>query len=181
MTLERITENNLNYALQIQKELFPKESARANYEESFEKTSAYEYYLLYENEACIGIIGIYTYPEDSDSAWLGWFGIRESFRRKKLGSRALKKYEEMAISKGFRFARLYTDAENNDAAISFYKANGYICEPYHKIHDPACMKYKTVIFSKSLSSEPLVLWHSRTIHLTEQIAKQEKYNGDAIL
>ena len=177
MTLERITEDNLDCALQIQKGLFPRESARTNYEESFEETSAYEYYLLCENGACIGITGIYTYPEDSDSAWLGWFGIRESFRRKKLGSRALKKFEEMAVSRGFRFARLYTDAENNDTAMAFYKANGYSCEPYHNIHDPACMKYKTVIFSKPLSSEPLVLWNSRNIHLTEQIAKQEKYNG----
>lgn len=31
MTLERITESNLNYAVQIQEELFPGESARTNY------------------------------------------------------------------------------------------------------------------------------------------------------
>ena len=37
------------------------------------------------------------------------------------------------------------------------------------------MEYKTVIFSKALTNEPLIQWNSRTIHLTEQIAKQEKY------
>ena len=31
MTLERITERNLNFAVQIQEELFPGESARTNY------------------------------------------------------------------------------------------------------------------------------------------------------
>ena len=98
MTLERITESNLNYAVQIQEELFPGESARTNYEESFAEPSAYEYYLIYEDGACAGIIGLYCYPEDPDSAWLGWFGIREGFRRKRLGSRALKQLEEMGFT-----------------------------------------------------------------------------------
>ncbi len=40
---------------------------------------------------------------------------------------------------------------------------------------PACMEYKTVIFSKPLVSGELVPWSSRNIHLTEQIAKQKKY------
>lgn len=80
----------------------------------------------------------------------------------------------MAAARGYLFARLYTDTVNNDAAIAFYKANGYIGEPYQNSTDPACMKYKTVIFSKALTPEPLVPWNSRNIHLTEQIAKQEK-------
>lgn len=125
--------------------------------------------------ACIGIIGLYSFGEDPGSAWLGWFGIREGFRRRKLGSEALRKFEEMAADRGFRFARLYTDAVNNDAAIAFYKANGYICEPYENAEDPACAEHKTVILSKSLTSEPLALWNSRSIHLTEQIAKQERH------
>ena len=43
MTLERIAEHNLDYAVQIQSELFPGESARTNYEESLAEPSAYEY------------------------------------------------------------------------------------------------------------------------------------------
>ena len=175
MTLERITESNIDDALQIQKELFPGESARTNYEESLEDSSGYEYYLIHENGVCVGTTGLYRYPEDPDSAWLGWFGIRESCRRRHLGSEALKMFEQMAASKGFRFARIYTDAVHNDAAISFYKTNGYICEPYLNPQDPACMKYPTVIFSKALTDEAPVPWNSRSIHLTEQIAKQEKY------
>ena len=172
MKLVRITENNLNYAVSVQEELFLGESARTNYEESLEESSGYEYYLIYEDEACAGIIGLYQYPEDPESAWLGWFGIREGFRRKHLGSKALKQFEEMAVSKGYRFARLYTDAVNNDTAIAFYRSNGYVDEPYLNIQDPACLKYKTLIFSKPLDSGELVLWNSRSIHLTEQIAKQ---------
>lgn len=176
MTLERITENNIHYAVSIQEELFPGESARTNYEESLLRETNYEYYLIYEEGFCVGIIGLYRYPEDDDSAWLGWFGIREGFRRRHLGSIALKMYEDMAVAKGYQFARLYTDTVNNDAAIAFYKANGYVCESYENMQDPACKKYPTLIFSKSLSPRELILWNNRNIHLTEQIAKQEKYN-----
>ena len=58
----------------------------------------------------------------------------------------MKRFEEMAISREYRFARLYTDAVNNDAAIAFYKANGYSCEPYRNEHDPVCERIQTVIF-----------------------------------
>lgn len=179
MNLEKVTKNNLSAALQIQAELFPGESARANYEESLDGTSPFEYYLVCENGIYAGITGLYSYPEDPESAWLGWFGIREEFRRRGLGSETLKKFEELAAARGFRFARLYTDAENNDAAIAFYKANGYVGEPYRNPQDPACLENKTLIFSKTLTSGPLIPWNSRSIHLTEQIAKQEKYNPPA--
>ena len=74
-----------------------------------------------------------------------------------------------------RFARLYTDAENNDTAIAFYTANGYTGEPYRNPDDPACRIYKTLIFSKPLAGGAPVLWNNRSIHLTEQIEKQRKY------
>ena len=173
MNLERITEDNINYAVSIQEELFPGESARTNYEESLDPSSDYEYYLICHEGACAGIIGLYHYAEDKDSAWLGWFGIRESYRRQHLGSAALKMFEHMATAKGYYFARLYTDALNNDAAIAFYLANGYISEPYLNVHDPACMTYKTLIFTKPLADKELVFWNNRSIHLTEQIAKQK--------
>ena len=83
----------------------------------------------------------------------------------------------MVIEKGYRFARLYTDVENNDVAIAFYKANGYTAEKYDNPDDPVSEKYKMLIFSKSLSKEKLVPWYNRNIHLTGQIVKQEKYSS----
>lgn len=175
MDLERITESNIEYAVAVQQELFPGESARANYEESLVPSSGYEYYLVRQDGDCVGVIGLYDYVEDPGSAWLGWFGIREACRRKHYGSMAIKLFEEMAAARGYRYARLYTDAVNNDAAIAFYESNGYVSEPYENPDDPACMKYKTLIFSKPLAGGEPVLWNNRTIRLTEQIAKQRKY------
>ncbi|MCR5230773.1 MAG: GNAT family N-acetyltransferase [Solobacterium sp.] len=177
MYLERVTEKNIDYAVSVQGELFPEENARANYEESLEASSDFEYYLVYEDGVCAGITGLYRYPEDPESAWLGWFGIREGFRRRHLGSAVLKLFEEAAAGKGFRFARLYTDAENNDTATAFYKYNGYTGEPYLNLQDPASAEERMLIFSKSLTDGPLVLWNNRNIHLTEQIARQKKYSG----
>lgn len=138
--------------------LFPGESARANYEESLAEASLYEYYLIYEGADCAGIIGLYRYPEDPDSAWLGWFGIRAGFRRRRLGSAALKRFEDMAGARGYRFARLYTDELHNETAIAFYKANGYLCERYRNMEDPACLQYKTLIFSKPLTGDALTFF-----------------------
>lgn len=177
MTLEKITEENIAFALRIQEELFPGESARANYEDGLDPASGYEYYLICEDGVCAGVTGLYAYPEDPDSAWLGWFGIRKCFRRRGLGSQALRLFERAAASKGYRFARLYTDEEDNAAAIAFYSANGYVSEPYRNAGDPACQKYKTLIFSKPLGDGELVPWNGRSIHLTEQIAKQRKYEN----
>lgn len=172
MILERITEGNIDYAVQIQNELFPEENARQNYEESVTGVSGYEYYLVYEDGNCVGVTGIYFYPDDNDNAWLGWFGIREPYRRKHLGSQVLKMFENMALRKGYRNTRLYTDAVDNEAAIAFYTANGYTSEPYDNPDDPACRQIKILIFSKSLIQGSADPWNNRNIHLTEQIAKQ---------
>ena len=174
MTLEKITKHNLNVAVQIQAELFPDYSARKNYEESLDDAAVCEYHLLYEDDTCVGITGLYYYPGDHDNAWLGWFGTRKPFRRQQLGSTAMRLFEEMAVDRGYQYARLYTDAEDNDAAIAFYKTNGYTCEVYENEEDPASMKYKVLIFSKALGEKGLVPWGNRNICLTAQIAKQEK-------
>ena len=61
MYLERITGQNLPFAVSVQEELFPGESGRANFEESMDESSGYEYFLHYENDACVGVIGIYSF------------------------------------------------------------------------------------------------------------------------
>jgi len=68
MQLEWITENNISFTVLLQEKLVPGESAKANYEEPLEESSCYEYYLIYEGKECAGIIGLYYYPDDLDSA-----------------------------------------------------------------------------------------------------------------
>ena len=173
MIFEKVTLENLNLALNIQKELFPRYSAEQNYRESTKANSCYEYYIVKQNENCIGITGIYYYPEYPDSAWLGWFGIRESYRQKHYGTTVLGMFEGIAYERGFKYARLYTDKFDNDIAISFYESNSYVSEDYINEEDPASLQYPILIFSKSLTNQPLSLWNNKSIGLTEQIKKQE--------
>ncbi len=174
MELVKVTKENIEEAVSLQKELFPDENGRANLEASLMDGSVFTYALIYEEGELAGIIGIYEYDEDHESAWLGWFGIREGLRRRQLGSKAIRRFEEEASARGYRFARLYTDASDNDAAIAFYRKNGYVSELYMNPDDPASIEYPMLIFSKSLTSDPLVPWNSRNIHLTEQIDLQNR-------
>ncbi|MBQ9046289.1 MAG: GNAT family N-acetyltransferase [Solobacterium sp.] len=171
--LIKITESNLQYAISLQEAMFPGESARLNYEDGIYGRAPYDYYLIYDDEVCVGFIGLYQYPEDNESAWLGWFGILEEYRKHHYGTEALKMFEDLARSKNYKYARLYTDEADNDAAIAFYEYNGYTSEKYLNPEDPVCYKFPTLIFSKSLCDEPVPLWNNRSIHLTEQVEKQD--------
>ena len=174
LSLYPITKDNLDFAVKLQNELFPMPncSARINYIDAINHNNYANYFLVYDNELCIGITGIYYESVDLESAWLGWFGVKEEFRRQHYGTKIIQLFEMMAINRGFTYARLYTDAIDNDAAISFYKANGYTCEEYNCPNDPACVSNKILIFSKSLTDAKVPLWNNKNIHLTSQMEKQ---------
>lgn len=170
----KITKDNLLQALQIQAILFPEYDARVNYLESINGITKNEYFLLSDGQSYIGVSGIYDYQIDQKSAWLGWFGILPDYRRKHYGSEALKLFESLARERGYWFARLYTDQDNNDIAITFYESNGYSKEAYCNPSDSASMKYKVFIFSKSLVNAAVPKWDNKNIDLTSQTSKQLK-------
>ena len=168
-----LSPDNLDLALEIQHELFPNYSARINYEESLSGITDYKYYLIFQGGNCVGISGIYSLDTDPESAWLGWFGIRTPYRSKGLGSQALSLFEQTAVKRGFKYARLYTDKFDNETAITFYQANGYTAEDYENPDDPASKEYPVLIFSKALGNNPPVPWNNRFMGLTDQIEKQK--------
>ena len=170
--LVRVTEENVRYAIHIQNTIFPDYNGEANFLDGLNGNTDFEYHLVYDGDVCVGITGMYTYDCDPDSAWLGWFGILEPYRRRHYGQQTIRLFEEAARCKGFLYARIYTDRYDNDAAISFYTSCGYSSEIYENADDPACYEYPMVIFSKSLTEKPLVPWNSKNIHLTEQMVKE---------
>ena len=64
--------------------------------------------------------GFFIMPQEPVSAWLGWFGILEKYRRRGYGSLALEMFEAEARKRGYLFARLYTGRFHNDAAKAFF-------------------------------------------------------------
>lgn len=83
-------------------------------------------HLRISSESLSPFIGIFIMPQEPVSAWLGWFGILEKYRRRGYGSLALEMFEAEARKRGYLFARLYTGRFHNDAAKAFYEINGYI-------------------------------------------------------
>ena len=82
MIYELITESNINKALEIQRIIFPEESAKWCYELSLSNHD-YKYYLVYYNNTIIGVTGLYTKNHFKDnSIWIGWYGILPQYRNK---------------------------------------------------------------------------------------------------
>ena len=170
--LVRITEENLDYAVRIQNTIFPKWNAEANYTDGVTGKSRNEYWLVYDEEVCVGITGLYTYDTDPESAWLGWFGVLSPYRRRHYGQRIIRLFEEEARRRGCRYARIYTDRYDNEAAVAFYTSCGYRSEIYDNPDDPACYEYPVLIFSKALDGGIVPLWDNRCIYLTDQMEKE---------
>jgi len=168
-----ITKENLEFALEVQRIIFPKFDARHNYLASIEDNAFLKYYLLYTDGECVGISGFYITEKDKKSGWLGWFGILPEYRRKKLGSIALEMFFEECIENGCTHARLYTDLEDNYATIQFYLKNGMVAEIYENSNDNL-NGIGVLVFSKlldkSVQFEP---WGNKNLGLREQIEKQQ--------
>ena len=174
LTLIPVTKDNVRTAIALQNTLFPGYSGEENYLDGVSGKADNRYYLVCDKDVCVGITGLYSYPANPESAWLGWFGVLQEFRRRHYGSRILSMFEEQARCAGFRYARIYTDRYDNNTAIAFYTACGYTSEIYDNPEDPACYQYPVLIFSKALYDGPLPAWNNRDIGLTEQMKKELK-------
>lgn len=173
MEFINLNKDNISTAILIQNEIFPTHDASTNYKEAISKVTNYQYFLLHDAECgFVGISGLYTLPDDKKSAWLGWFGILEKYRRLHFGSQAMAIFEEKARKLGYKYCRIYTDRDDNDIAISFYQSHGYFFEEYQNDADPACYDYPVLIGTKSISNEPSQPWGKKNMHFTEQIFKQ---------
>ncbi|MCR5794613.1 MAG: GNAT family N-acetyltransferase, partial [Solobacterium sp.] len=118
-SLVPVTKENLEYAVRIQNTIFPEYNGEANYIDSITGKTDSAYSLVYDGDTCIGITGLYTYDTDPDSAWLGWFGILEPYRRRGHGRELIRLFEEAARERDFSHTRIYTDRYENDTAIAF--------------------------------------------------------------
>ena len=175
---ELITYNNLETACNIQNEIFPEEDARENFLEQIRKDpyrKEMSYYIVYLDKEPIGVTGIYAYHEYPETAWLGWFGILNKYRKKGYGGIVLDKTIELAKEKGYTRFRLYTD-EFAKSAHKLYKSRGLIEEPYTNEDDQdEYFIAKIYIYSKSLNNEPVELWNNRILGLKEQGEKENLY------
>lgn len=172
MRLELINKDNIKYAIKLENEIFPEYNAKNNYYDSLKDVSNSKFFLIYDDAICVGISGLYWYKTDKDNVWLGFFGIKEEYRRLKYGNRSLKLTEEYAKKLGYKFMRLFTDKLDNYIAINFYINNGYTFEDYNSNEEILKNEFNVVIGSKSLCKENVKPWNNKFINLSKQTKKQ---------
>jgi len=81
-----------------------------------------------KDDVVIGLVGIYTEPEDADnSCWLGWFCLDDKYRGLGYGKELLE-YAEMEVTLlGMKYLHLYTEnVKECKSAIKLYKKEGFI-------------------------------------------------------
>jgi len=175
ISFRKIDFNNLELACKIQNELFPEEAGRKNFIEQINNDpyrKEQDFYIVYFEEAPIGVTGIYSYHEYPENAWLGWFGILEKYRNNGYGGIVLDKTIQLAKEKKYTKFRLYTD-EFAKSAHKLYKSRGMVDELYDNEDDKdEYFEAKIYIYSLSLTDEPIDLWNNKILGLKEQGEKE---------
>lgn len=180
----QITNQNLEFATNIQMKIFPNESAYEHYKFAIKNNLDYEkYYLVYKNDDVIGITGLYSNDDfdETKSIWLGWFGVLKEFRKKGYGQQILKDTinmaKELAKKYPIKYFRLYTSERDDSIAQPLYckimDIKEYYNNPNDVNYDNTC-----VIFSKSLFETPVTYWDNKFLNLKEIIAAQELGNRE---
>lgn len=176
LTFEPISKDNLDLIVEVQNRIFPGESAKQNYLETIEKNpyrkELANWLVLHESRP-IGVVGLYSYYEYPQTAWLGWFGVLPEERGKKYGSDMFEFWLDIARHKGYTEARLYTDKFANQEALGFYTNKGMIQEEYLNMSEGEEITHSTVIFSLSLTDKHIAKWDNKFLELSEQIEKQK--------
>ena len=109
-------------------QIFPEENKYdlVHFEQSITRQHKFkrlEYYLGCENNALVGISGVYA--DNSDECWLGWFGIRPEYRRNGYASTILDLQLQMMKEYSYKVCRLYTDRVINKNAVNLYIKKGF--------------------------------------------------------
>ena len=155
MEYENLTNDNIDVAIRIQKDIFPLENGSEDLKEALNNICPphqfmQKYWLAKNNNKYIGICGLYSYNDYPKDAWLGWFGVIKEERKKGFGTQILNDTINLAKNLEFETLRLYTDEIDNSIAIKLYKKIGMISEIYNNTEDLHFEIGKTMIFSKSL-------------------------------
>jgi len=174
LTFIEVTYENLEVAVRIQNQIFINEDGRKNYIEGiindpYRKEMVN--YIVYNKDIPIGVVGLYSYSEYPNDAWLSWFGVLEEYRNNGYGSRMFDFFEKISKDKGYLSIRVYTDNEF-DSAIKLYVKKGMIKEDYHNVLESKEINDETIIFSKSLTLDKVKKWNNKFLGLTIQSEKE---------
>ena len=179
LTYEKVTEENINRALKIQRRLFPLENGEDDLKESINKSKKYykylEYYLVHNGKFYIGITGIYSYKEYPLDAWLGWYGVLPAFRRMGYGTKMFEFTKDLALKKGYKSLRVYADDKYDFVATNFYEKMNMFKEYYTKEKYIGYLVGDLIIYSLSLTQNKIIPWNNKNLFLKDHVKKNSRY------
>ena len=174
-----MTSENIFEITKTQMEIFPSECGYFQYNYALNCRKDYwKYWLVYDDNNIVAITGLYSDFDitETNSIWLGWFGVRPDYRRQKIGTKVL----EFTINEAYKLAkkypikyfRLYTSIDENATAQLLYKKVMDFCEEYNCPNDS---NYNNTcrIWTKILFDNEFISWRNKCLNLKE-IEKQEK-------
>ncbi len=179
MKLVLVDKSNVDLAIKIQNEIFPEEDGQEELLDTVnsgksERMSLLKYWICYTDNIPIGICGITQYADYPDDAWLGWYGVRQGYRRNGFGRKMFYYVKQLAKQMGYKHLRLYTDEEDNKVAIITYRKYGMYEEVYNNPNDKTIFFGRTLIFSLPLGSNKFEPWNDRYIFLNEEFEAEER-------
>ena len=160
-------------------EIFPSECGYYQYNYALICRKDYwKYWIVYNDNDIVGITGLYSDFDinETNSIWLGWFGVRPCFRKNNYGTQILEftinEAKKMANKYPIKYLRLYTSIDENKIAQILYNKVMDLSEKYDCPND---FNYNNtcLIWTKSLFGDSIVKWDNRCLQLNE-IEKQEK-------
>ena len=177
-----IINDNIEFATKVQMRIFPNESAYEHFKFTIERNLEYEkYFLVYDGDIVIGVTGLYSNEDifETNSLWLGWFGVLEEYRSKGYGKQILTDTIEMSkkLAKKYpiKYFRLYTSERDDKIAQPLYEKVMDIKEYYNNPddinYDGTCL-----IYTKSLDDEKPTYWNDKFLNLKTIVEEEEKSN-----
>ena len=174
-----MTKDNIRDMTKTQMEIFPSECGYFQYNYALEcGKDFWKYWLVYQDNEIVAITGLYSDFDisETNSIWLGWFGVRPKYRNNKIGTEVLSftinEAYKLAQKYPIKYFRLYTSIDENIVAQRLY---GKTMDFYEEYNCPNDFNYNNScrIWTKVLFDDKPLKWNNKCLGLTE-IAKQEK-------
>jgi len=169
---EAITLTNLDIAFQIQKDTWPNIN---DYNDLYDKAINTKddncFFLVYDKDNLIGIVGVDVLENYCDTIWLDWFTILPEYRRKGYGKKVL--LDTINYCKGlskYSSFRIDTTYYENRPALFLYDKVMQLKENY-TIEDTEDYKTNFLIYSYGLHGK-LEPWNNKYLVL------RKLYNKD---
>lgn len=167
LTYQLLTEKNINIAYEIQKKVWPEDPDYNDFLEKITETAPDNcFFLVYDQNTLIGLVGVEIYDEYPDTIWLDWFTVLEEFRQKGYGTKILTDIIHYCKNLNkFDYIRLETTFYERRPALFLYDKIMHFKEPY-TIEDTKTKKNNFLIYTYCLT-EKKELWNNRYLGLRE--------------